>query len=61
MRLEQWTIVAHHSGVWVAGGYIFDDKKGRFKDGTFIHTSAIKSIDYKKRTITTLNSIYELR
>lgn len=41
------------------GGYIYEDKKGRFGDGTFIHTSIVKEITEDGYAIT-LNSTYKL-
>ena len=44
-------------------GYVYDDEKGRFLDGTYIRTSAIKR-EYEqdgKKYIETRNSTYELR
>lgn len=40
----------------IARGYVYEDKKGRFKDGAYIHTSLI--VKETKRYIYTLNSIY---
>lgn len=42
----------------VIWGYIYDDSKGRFADGTFIHTSKIVSIDGD--ILKTRNSVYIL-
>ena len=39
-------------------GYIFEDKKGRFVDGTYIRTSMVVSI--KDGILQTLNTKYKL-
>jgi len=38
-RLEQWWYDGVHDVIW---GQIVGDKKGRWRDYTFIHTSSIK-------------------
>ena len=51
------------TGNKVAQGCIFNDEKGRFEDGTYIHTSSIvkEFEEDEKHFIETKNSVYELR
>lgn len=59
--LENWVYDDLWNVVW---GEIFQDSKGRFPDGTWIHTSNIPSgrhRDYKEGDhVRTLNSLYIL-
>lgn len=61
-RLEGWVVDQTYPVVW---GRIFGDTKGRFPDGTFIHTSVVTAL-YEGATlvegqiIETLNSAYLL-
>jgi hypothetical protein len=41
-------------------GNIYDDEKGRWEDGTYIHTSQIVNINYVKRELQTRNTVYTL-
>lgn len=52
-KLNYWTIIGDK-----AFGNVYEDE--RFNDGDFIITSKIKSMDLRKRTITTANTTYEL-
>lgn len=40
------------------GGYIYDDVRGRFKDGTYIFTSIVKK--QEDDLVYTLNSVYKI-
>lgn len=61
-RLEDWV----YDGFWkVYWGYIYNDVKGRFVDGTWIHTSSIPSEKHRNKKrggccIQTLNNKYYL-
>ena len=52
-KLNYWTIIGDK-----AIGNVYEDE--RFNDGDFIITSKIKSMDFRKRTITTVNTTYSL-
>lgn len=60
-RLENWIWDNEHSVLW---GFIYDDERKRFRDGTWIHTSIIDSLDPKDlrsgAVVKTLNSLYLL-
>lgn len=60
-RLENWVWDGVHSVIW---GFIYDDEKGRFRDGTWIHTSLIDRTKFKElksgNVVKTLNSSYLL-
>lgn len=56
-RLENWTIQKYPEGE-IYWGSIYGDNKGRFLDGTFIHTSLVTS--RAGDLIHTLNSTYIL-
>ena len=55
-HLEKWIIDPSRNIVW---GHIYNDTRGRFPNGTMIHTSYIKSWEGEK-FINTLNSRYSL-
>jgi len=60
-RLENWAWDDVHPVIW---GFIYDDERGRFRDGTWIHTSLINKKKFKELkagdTVETLNSSYLL-
>lgn len=60
-RLENWAWDDVHPVIW---GFIYDDERKRFRDGTWIHTSIIDSLDPKDlrsgAVVKTLNSLYLL-
>ena len=60
-RLEDWVIDPVFDIVW---GHCYDDSKGRFRDGTYIHTSSVpdlrKKALQKGDLVKTLNSTYLL-
>jgi hypothetical protein len=41
-------------------GTIYNDIKHRFKDGTSVYTSYLKSIDFEKGLAQTRNTLYKL-
>lgn len=56
--LEGWRYDPVHQVFW---GYIYDDVRKRFRDGTYVHTSHCPIPDAKRGdTISTLNSTYLL-
>jgi hypothetical protein len=60
--LRNWTpVVSVYTNTVVRfEGKIYEDKKGRFKDGDEILTSRAESIDYETGILTTQNSKYQL-
>lgn len=56
--LKDWEIKKIREGVVVMFGYIYNDIKGRFDDGTFIHTSRVLKIDFVNGICETENSVY---
>lgn len=50
LTVDGWCLVAH--------GVIYEDTKGRYKNGSFVRTSRI--IEMKDGCIHTLNSVYEV-
>lgn len=58
-RLEDWGIRRYDNGYFLTG-YIFEDKKGQFADGTCIDTSYLCEIDFIRKIAITRNSIYIL-
>lgn len=54
-RLENW----YKNGA-VVNGFIYEDPRNYFRDGEFIHTSYIVSIDTTKGYLETRNTIYML-
>lgn len=59
MRLKNWQVKSLYRWIYVVG-YIYNDEKGRFEDGTLITTSAVKRIDFENKVVETLNSTYYL-
>ena len=57
--LKNWELKRVGDAV-VAWGKIYNDVKGRFKDGTYIHTSRIFVADLERGLIQTKNSVYKL-
>jgi hypothetical protein len=57
--IKGWTIHGA-KGVTLIWGDIYNDTKGRFADGTHIHTSPIKSVDFEEKVVHTKNSTYNL-
>ena len=57
-ELRDWTLVPAYGGGIVAKGRIYNDKKGRFEDGEYIHTSVVESVE--GNIVRTKNSVYEL-
>jgi hypothetical protein len=65
-RLEKWSLTQRMDDPFrapelypvFAQGEIYNDI--RFFDGTFITTSMIKEVDIDSKTLTTLNTVYEL-
>jgi len=59
--LHNWVWDDIHGVYW---GHVFNDRKGRFREGTWIHTSHVREgYRNKKRGgchIYTLNSVYRL-
>lgn len=56
-KLENWWIQKYPQGE-IYWGNIYNDAKGRFRDGIYIHTSLI--LKRENQIIYTLNSVYEL-
>lgn len=57
--IKNWTLEKCYDG-FVIIGYIFNDEKQRFADGTPIHTSRVRLIDFVDKVAKTLNSTYNL-
>jgi hypothetical protein len=58
MRIENWEVEdLAKGGQWIVGR-VYDSPS--HSDGKYIHTSRIVELDLKNRTVTTLNSVYEL-
>jgi hypothetical protein len=57
--IEEWEI-GNYGGAYVIYGNIFNDEKHRFADGTPIHTSRLKSVDFVEGVAHTKNSTYNL-
>ena len=58
--LSDWRIHQYSETEYCLSGVIFNDSKGRFKDGQHITTSKLLSIDFNNHTAHTENSFYEL-
>lgn len=60
MVLQNWFFEQTPRGSYVITGNIYGDEKGRFEDGTIIHTSKLESVDFLNGIAKTLNSTYHL-
>ena len=58
--LENWSIHLMYDGRYVLRGEIYNDAKERFKDGTHIHTSALREINFVGGYADTKNTRYAL-
>jgi hypothetical protein len=67
-RLENWSVIINDQSPFIApelcyrmlNGEIYNDERGKFKDGTRITTSPLVEFDYKNKVAKTLNTIYTL-
>ena len=57
--IRNWRLQAVYDG-FVIFGEVYNDQKKRFEDGTFIHTSRVRVIDFDSKVVVTRNSIYNL-
>ena len=57
--LKNWSFERCTGGVVVVGT-VYNDIKGRFPDGTLIHTSMVLQADFVNGVIETRNSVYHL-
>lgn len=57
--LREWEITREDDYV-IVRGYIYNDIKKRFEDGTYIHTSMVLKADFVSGIIETRNSVYHL-
>lgn len=58
--LKNWYVREYVVGVYQVVGDIYNDTKGRFRDGETIQTSKLKSIDFEAGILVTQNTIYTL-
>lgn len=58
--LKEWEIVKLYGNDVVVKGFIFNDIKKRFVDGTYIRTSRVLKADFVNGIIETKNSVYHL-
>ena len=59
-KIEGWSIHQVTPKLRIATGYILDDVRQRWRNGTFIQTSAIINGPDENNIITTVNSVYQL-
>lgn len=59
--LKNWTIVKINEEDVIMYGSVYNDIKGRFPDGCFIHTSKVLKVDFVNGIVETKNSVYHLR
>lgn len=57
--LRNWSLQLVDGGFMICG-YIFNDARKRFADGTSIHTSRVRLIDFDAKVAITRNSTYNL-
>ena len=58
--LRNWVVLPRSDGAYVLKGEIFNDAKGRFKDGDGIRTSRLLSINFMTHIAVTKNTEYYL-
>lgn len=67
-KIENWAIIIDDSNPFIAPelctqrvqGYIYDDEKNRFPDGSPVATSGIIEKDFTRGIVKTRNTIYTL-
>ena len=59
--LKNWQITRVNNDFVIIYGNIYNDIKGRFPDGTDIHTSKVLKINFVDGVVETRNSVYHLR
>ena len=58
--LKNWfPRVTYGGGIYFVG-VIYNDTKGRFEDGSHIHTSMVRRVDFTTGVVETMNSVYYL-
>lgn len=57
--LSNWDIT-YSNGYWYLQGVVSNDTKKRFKDGTFVTTSSLQKVNFKKGIAVTRNTVYKL-
>lgn len=58
--LKNWfPRVTYDGGIYFVG-VIYNDTKGRFADGSLIHTSMVRRVDFTTGVVETKNSVYNL-
>ena len=58
--LKDWKILLLNGNDVIIYGYIYNDIKKRFEDGTYIHTSKVLKADFVNGVVETRNSVYYL-
>ena len=58
--IKNWKIERFWDGNYVVDGYIYNDAKNGYVDGTHIRTSQILSVDFEQGVVKTKNSTYNL-
>lgn len=58
--LRNWVVLERSDGHYVLEGNIYNDAKGRFKDGVEIQTSRLLSINFMTHVAVTKNTEYYL-
>ena len=58
--LRNWVVLPRSDGAYVLEGEIYNDARGRFKDGSEIKTSRLLSINFMTHVAVTKNTEYYL-
>lgn len=58
--LRNWRVSHRFDGAVIIWGEVYNDIKGRFADGTEIHTSRVLKADFVNGVVETKNSVYHL-
>lgn len=58
--LKSWNLRKLGDGSTQVSGFIVDDTKGRFRDGSYIYSSQVTKLPGKAGLVHTLNSVYKL-
>ena len=58
--LRNWVVLERSDGCYVLEGNLYNDTKGRFKDGAMVTTSRLLSINFVTHTAKTKNTDYYL-
>ena len=58
--IKDWAVEMVGKDSFVICGRIFNDERCRFQDGSYVHTSQLRLVDFENKVAVTRNSTYNL-